>query len=415
MAKIQDTCPAFARHVFAISAVSGGSLGASLFSSLVKVMPAAKATGGETADCQPELTTNGPLQKAARQFMAEDFLTPLLAAGLFPDFLQQFLPVAIPAFDRSRALERTYEMAWQNVARSAGADATDVFGGEFRAHWSAAGEPPALLLNVTRTWTGGRVVIAPFQLGPRTPFNDDLVDLLNTAPPVRLSTATGISARYPFITPPALFVNPNPRVAIKARETQFVDGGYLENTGLQTVVDLIQAIREAGTAAGKGAAGDTSPDCASANTALVALSAAETRAVCFKILVLRAESSLPDHEVMHEISAVLRTAYRVRTAKTRQLLGAVNDTYCGGKFCGVGLLAETPHVRVKYLHDRQWPLGWYLSRQTLDKIAEEDAPVSGCLQSTNPSGPVLEVVLSRQENACFYPRIRDDLTRRGAP
>ena len=98
LARIQDSCPVFARHVFAISGVSGGSLGAAVFSALTKAYPSPRKLAREQK-CSPEAVDSGPMQKAVRSYLREDLLTPLLAAGLFPDFFQRFWPTPIQAFD----------------------------------------------------------------------------------------------------------------------------------------------------------------------------------------------------------------------------------------------------------------------------------------------------------------------------
>ncbi len=48
LARMQDSCPNFAQHVFAISGVSGGSIGASLFAGLAKL----KAKNEDYAGCE---------------------------------------------------------------------------------------------------------------------------------------------------------------------------------------------------------------------------------------------------------------------------------------------------------------------------------------------------------------------------
>jgi hypothetical protein len=93
---LQDANPNFATHVFAISGVSGGSLGAVVFGALV-------------AEKDGRL-----FQEDAHQILSRDFLSPALAAMLYPDLTQRFLPVPIPYFDRGRALELAWEKAWRD-------------------------------------------------------------------------------------------------------------------------------------------------------------------------------------------------------------------------------------------------------------------------------------------------------------
>ena len=84
---IQDANPNFAPHLFAISGVSGGSLGAAVFSALL-------------AEPNP-----GLFKEKANLILGQDFLSPTLAAMLYPDLFQRFIPYPIAYFDRARSLE----------------------------------------------------------------------------------------------------------------------------------------------------------------------------------------------------------------------------------------------------------------------------------------------------------------------
>lgn len=112
LARLQDRCPSFAQHTFAISGVSGGSLGATVFAALAKGMA---KNGGYTEcnfkhDPQP-----GPFEQKVQEIFSADFLSPVLAAGLFPDLVQRLLPRAFPTFDRAKALDATLEAAWRSA------------------------------------------------------------------------------------------------------------------------------------------------------------------------------------------------------------------------------------------------------------------------------------------------------------
>ena len=69
---LQDTNPNFASHVFAISGVSGGSLGAVVFDALV------------------DENDGRSFQENAHQILSRDFLSPALAANALPGFVTAF-------------------------------------------------------------------------------------------------------------------------------------------------------------------------------------------------------------------------------------------------------------------------------------------------------------------------------------
>ena len=110
LARLQDRCPNFAQHVFAISSVSGGSLGASVFSSLAKKY----APNGPWQPCR---LGSKVFEDKVDKFLHRDFLAPIVARAFFADFLQLFLPhpLIAPQFSRGRALEEAIEHAWADV------------------------------------------------------------------------------------------------------------------------------------------------------------------------------------------------------------------------------------------------------------------------------------------------------------
>jgi hypothetical protein len=222
------------RHLYAVSGVSGGSLGAVVHASEV-----ADATPGAAPDAADR----------ARKALRDDHLSPVAAYLLFPDSLQRFLPYGFASFDRARALELSWE------------DSADRYLGRgslsrpFLALWSKTKvhSLPALLLNSTRVETGQRAVISNLDLTEGFP---DVVDLLatetGTTPQDRyrlerlanvpVSTAAHLSARFTYVSPAARVERDQPSGALWGR---LVDGGYFDNSGAATASDLLEEIRAA--------------------------------------------------------------------------------------------------------------------------------------------------------------------------
>jgi hypothetical protein len=72
--------------------------------------------------------------------------------------------------------------------------------------WNAAGAVPALFVNTTSVQTGARILISPIYMEP-SPTDMHLSDAMNLdrgkqCVDMELSTAVGLSARFPWITPP---------------------------------------------------------------------------------------------------------------------------------------------------------------------------------------------------------------------
>ena len=194
----------------------------------------------------------------ARCLLQKDYLSPLVGATLFPDFLQRFLPVALPKLSRARAFELALEAAWdEDVAAAeksgddpckslaAGApDPSNPFRKGFLELWKPNGVTPALLVNTTEASTGRRRVIAPFTFGRTDNANEaEEFKFLPIASDndVPLSTAASLSARFPWLTPAGYFREDGKNGITKVR---LGDGAYFDNSGVATALDLIDELEK---------------------------------------------------------------------------------------------------------------------------------------------------------------------------
>lgn len=256
LARLQDACPSFARHVFLISGVSGGSVGASVFSGLQKTLAASDVREA----CGPGDGTPGQIEQRVQAVFANDLLSPLAAAALFPDFLQRFIPYPVERFDRARALEFALEAAWSGSVK----ENPDWIAKSYFGTWTADGATPALVLNTTQVETGQRIVIAPFNTGGLSGKQGNIRDIrlsLEKGEGLATSTAAILSARFSWITPAgwlpsvskshftargAMTGIPSPPAAnaLSSRTLRMVDGGYFENSGVETAEDMRLVLKE---------------------------------------------------------------------------------------------------------------------------------------------------------------------------
>jgi hypothetical protein len=207
------------RHLFAISGVSGGSVGAMAYLAAVAESPAAAAR--PTA------------------YLEEDFLAPAIAATAFVDGPSNFLP-ELGQSDRGYALER----AWEVASEEALARPFLSFFPSRKELESQAAWRPALLLNATHQDTGRRVITSHVQV-ERHLFLDsfDVHNLLGADMPA--SAAAHNSARFTYISPAGKLV---PRRADDGRAQSvgfLLDGGYFENFGALTALQLLREARRA--------------------------------------------------------------------------------------------------------------------------------------------------------------------------
>ncbi|MGH7983189.1 MAG: patatin-like phospholipase family protein [Candidatus Udaeobacter sp.] len=220
---IQDADPSFANHVFAISGVSGGSLGAAVFDALV-------ADG----------TLQGEFAKRGQSVLGQDFLSPAAAAMLYPDLIQRFLPFPILFLDRGQWLERGWENAWRNTTH------TNRFARPFLDLWEDRDRyVPSLFLNATSVENGNRIIASNILIdGNFIEATDATTKLLPISQhterrrpkiDVPLSTAAHMSARFTYVSPAGRF-DPD--------GTHVVDGGYFENSGAATALDILRQVND---------------------------------------------------------------------------------------------------------------------------------------------------------------------------
>lgn len=254
LSALQERCPAFAQHTLAISGVSGGSLGASIFAALA----ADHARNAAEPLCNIDGVANtGTIVNRSRTVLSADLLSPLLGAMLFPDALQRIVPFPIAEFDRSRALEYAVESSWTHAtpahcpecdANRLGARSADLY-----TQAPPRDAVPHLFLNTTEAGTGQIIPYATVRLrGLGTPFRDsaqidsEKIDAVKPSPSriesltlqdrmaddrIPLSTAAIVSARFPYLTPAG---------TIGYSGGHYVDGGYFENSGTFMLSGLVQ-------------------------------------------------------------------------------------------------------------------------------------------------------------------------------
>ncbi len=198
----------FERHTFAISGVSGGSVGAAFRTAM--------APGHEDA---------GTLDAAVRDALDADFLAPTVASLAFVDLPSWILP-KVGQTTRGEALELAFE-----DAAGAGLAAPFLSFVPSEAAWR-----PLLLLNATHQETGRRVIAGHVRID-RDPFLDsfDMHELTGIDLP--LSTAAHNSARFSYVSPAG-------RLADHATDEGrgwVIDGGYFENFAALTTLQLARA------------------------------------------------------------------------------------------------------------------------------------------------------------------------------
>lgn len=219
--------PLLARHMLAVSGVSGGSLGLAVYAASL---------------APPQVVDTATLEARAQTMLSHDFLAPTLANAFFVDFTQRWLPGAWMD-DRARALTR----AWESAAHRQGmpAFAQPMASLYEQADGSVSTAVPALFLNSTTVAEGERFIQHPFQpiaTPQRTPWTAALDGSSWLDPRVPLSEAVLNSARFTYVSPAGTQETHTANPPLPDR-LQLVDGGYFENSGTTTLLELIGLLR----------------------------------------------------------------------------------------------------------------------------------------------------------------------------
>ena len=214
--RLQLEDPLFRRQVFAISSISGGSLG---------VMEWVKS-----AD-----VTDGKLRAGLiDQFTGADHLGPALAGNLFPDAFQRFLPTPVLP-DGAETIEKGFERSWHTACQEAKCS-DDRLDQSFLGLWrnlNHAPWRPLMLIGGTNEETGRRILTAPVTFSGIFDA-DDFYGLSHKD--VMQSTAILNGARFPWVSPPGLIVR-------RCGNYHIVDGGYFDASGIETARELAVWIR----------------------------------------------------------------------------------------------------------------------------------------------------------------------------
>src|SRR3984957_19460000 len=229
----------FGSHIFAISSVSGGSVGAVGYGAMLKTAAPNVRTPATKGDA--ETFTSDLLGFAGR-----DGLGPALTGTLFSDLLYRFLPVPwLP--DRAETLERAWEEAWDAPDDRTGLSPRTA--GTIRAPFLALapkeGEPwrPLLIVQGASESGGRRMLTSAVKFTCDEVDADDLLD--SVGHDVAASTAILNGARFPWVSPGGTFTH-QPCAAKQGdpkSNDHVLDGGYFDNAGAETLREMTRAIR----------------------------------------------------------------------------------------------------------------------------------------------------------------------------
>lgn len=207
LAKLEDSFPDFKKHIYCYSGVSGGSLGLQFFQSI------------------QDKSSNSNTEKA-KIFFATDYLSPVTGKLVFGEILNYFIPFHIASFDRAIALERAWELSWSPLSEN--------------FDQQIGSNKPAIFINTVESETGLPAVWSNILLDSSLPIasSRDLRNKFRLSLPY--STAINLGTRFPLVSPAAMIYwvrNNGDSIRL-----HYIDGGYFENKGQETLLEIMQSI-----------------------------------------------------------------------------------------------------------------------------------------------------------------------------
>lgn len=216
----EQTDGRLARSLFAISSVSGGSVGAVGYDVVLQDNPALPAAG---------------LRAELERLTGADALSPVVGGLLFPDLLYRFAPLPFLP-DRAEALERSWESAWKDRPRPDRVTAVSL-DQDFLSLRPRPDRPwrPILIVNGASEESGRRILTSTIAL-PASIDGHDFHGLVGRD--VAISTAIHNGARFPWISPAGTLTGDD------GPQGHVIDGGYFDAVGVEAIRELAQAIHD---------------------------------------------------------------------------------------------------------------------------------------------------------------------------
>lgn len=230
--------PQLKPQLFALSGVSGGSVGlAAWLASHRGDWCAAPAT---SVSLGVSLRDSGAPRLPPAQALGMDFVAPAVAGMFYGDLLQRFLFWPVPSLSRALAIEASWQRALVHLPGQPLEHTLDDL-------YAACPDLPELMLNATRVESGQRVVLTRLPTGVSgQPFINtfDAMQAGSVAPLQSLAGLAHHSARFPLVSPAGTVPIAAP---VKGSPPAFrlVDGGYFDNSGIQSALELMQWLQQA--------------------------------------------------------------------------------------------------------------------------------------------------------------------------
>lgn len=310
LAHIQENYPDVSDRMYAFSSVSGGTLGVNHYAALKTL---------NTSDSIVVQKTN--------QFFQHDFLSVATGRLLFGEIINYAWPVRIEHFDRAIGLEKSWEMAFEETNQDSllSQPFHQIYRPDSQRVYSA------MFINTTEVETGKRAIYANVKIDTAIfPTTRDLYAFANK--PLAYSTAIGLSARFPIVSPAAA-------VTGTCKPYHYVDGGYYENRGATTMFEVI--------------------------THLKSLDEFKNM-IPYLIVFSFGESAekMGDYHAFEELTSIVKAIYNVRSGHTEYATDRV-EKFVRKNHGDTGLNV------LKIAPKKEVPMNWVFSQRTIAEVEKQ--------------------------------------------
>ena len=329
--RLDSIIPGFSRHVYALSGVSGGGVGTVFYTAFLRDVAEAK-----------RISQFDPFRKVIR----DDYLSAVSAALLFPDAVQRFIPIPVSALERAKWLEDSWATSYRDNLHLSTLDSS--LTGLYQTNGDYNYNLPSLLLNGTLAESGQKIITSNLLLDPHY-FTDvvSTLDVLGTDVP--LKTAASLCSRFPVVTNGGLIQKDSlDRSGHSQRYGgHVVDGGYFDNSGVETCIqllnNLVPAIRRLDT----------------------------TQAVKIVPYILFIQNSNTLHMLPHKRSVLQDIQVPLLGFFNAWDNGSITRDNMFNSFMDRFTNPKTNYLTLRLAYRDKYPLGWFLSDSMARSISRQ--------------------------------------------
>lgn len=233
LTRLQSEKPGFYDKTFAVTGVSGGSIGLGFYYSFKYFYDQNRDKIKDSASFFKKLDT----------IASSDYLSAVTYSFLFQDLFQRFLPFPIESWDRSKKLANSFDAGFSSRFNIETCNLST----NYLQMWSNQNQAykyPVILYNTILNEDGLKAIFAPFALSDTYfPGAVDILYEINQSVPIKEAMTS--SARFPLLTAPGVIKRYD---QVKRKDTSVIghisDGGGFENTGIHTAMQTAKLLSE---------------------------------------------------------------------------------------------------------------------------------------------------------------------------